>query len=238
MQHTTMRLALVTVLVAGESAGAAEPPIRIDDFEDLDLEAAPGLSWVALGDWLMGGTSSGSVATVKLPAGERSRGALRIEGKLGNPERAFAGAWTALRGDGTGADLTGYAAIRFRLRGTPGRYVVGLRRSDTKSGGNFMAPVTCRRLVGRPRGAVHRPGGAPAEGRGRLLADRRHLARLQQRQDVAAGVRHRDRRRRAGARARRRGADVRHAQAGPGRGARDREARLRQPRQGRAPATA
>jgi hypothetical protein len=137
-----MRLALVTVLLGGEPAGAAEPPIRIDDFEDLDLEAAPGLSWVALGDWLVGGTSSGSVAAVQLPPGERSRGALRIEGRLGAPGRGYAGAWTALRGDGTPADLTGYRALRLRLRGTPGRYVVGLRRSDSRSAANFMAPVT------------------------------------------------------------------------------------------------
>jgi hypothetical protein len=137
-----LTLVLAAVLALPVMAAAAEAPIRIDDFEDLDLESASGLSWIAFGDWLVGGTSSGNVTPIRLPAGERSRGALRIEGQLGSPERTFAGAWTALRGDGTGADLTGYRAVRFRARGTPGRYTVGVRRSDGTSAQTWLAPVS------------------------------------------------------------------------------------------------
>jgi len=133
-------LALAAVLAAAP-ARADPPSIRIDDFEDLDLEAATGLSWAALGDWLMGGESSGALAVVRPSAGNATRGALRIDGHL-RGEHAFAGAWVALRSDGTPADLTGYAALRFRVRGTPGRYEAGVRRTDGKAQANFMAPFT------------------------------------------------------------------------------------------------
>src|SRR5262245_38456949 len=120
--HKYLPLAIAYVLGIVTPA-AAEPPLRIDDFEDLDLEAAPGLSWIALGDWLLGGASSGELACIRPSADNGSRGALRLTGHLrsGAPI-PVAGAWTALREDGTARDVTGYRSLRFRVRGTPGPY--------------------------------------------------------------------------------------------------------------------
>jgi len=141
--HKALPLGIVFVLGIAAPAGAGEPPIRIDDFEDLDLEAATGLSWMTIGDWLMGGASTGDIAAVRLPPGSRSRGALRLTGHLRKGASfPFAGVWTALREDGVPRDLTGYRGMRFRARGTPGSYLVGVRRTDGKSSANLMAPVT------------------------------------------------------------------------------------------------
>src|SRR5689334_16083702 len=135
-------LAIAAVVAIAGSAGAAAPSLRIDDFEDLDLEAAPGLSWIALGDWLVGGTSTATLAAVRPSPGNRSRGALRLDGHLRDGVKTpFAGAWTALRGDGVPCDLTGYQGLRFRTRGTPGSYQAGLRRVDGKASGNYMAAI-------------------------------------------------------------------------------------------------
>ena len=132
-------IALILGVVAPASAGG--PPMRIDDFEDLDLEAAPGLSWMIIGDGQLGGASGVTIDVVRLPAGDRSRGALRLEGHLrkGAPV-PFAGVWTALRGDGLLHDVTGYRGLRFWVRGTPGRYLAGVRRTEGKSSANLMAP--------------------------------------------------------------------------------------------------
>ena len=133
----------IAILVAGAAPAAATPPsIRIDDFEDLDLEAAPGLSWTTIGDWVVGGTSSAAIAAVRPSPGNRSRGALRLDGHLRDgAKRPFAGVWTALRGDGVPCDLAGYSGLRFRVRGTPGRYQAGVRRMGGKAAGNYMAPI-------------------------------------------------------------------------------------------------
>lgn len=134
----------IAILVAGAASAAAAtaPSIRIDDFEDLDLEAAPGLSWTTIGDWLIGGTSSAALAAVRPSAGNRSRGALRLDGHLRDgTKHPFAGVWTGLRGDGVPCDLAGYSGLRFRVRGTPGRYQAGVRRMDGKASGNYMAPI-------------------------------------------------------------------------------------------------
>src|SRR6185295_2082891 len=131
-------VALAVVLAAAPARG--DPPsIRIDDFEDLDLEAATGLSWAALGDWSMGGESTGAIAVARPSAGNSSRGALRIDGHLRGVKHPFAGAWVALRADGVACDLAGYVAVRFRARGTAGRYAAGVRRVDGKAAMNFMA---------------------------------------------------------------------------------------------------
>src|SRR5262249_51764984 len=109
---------LLSIVLSAAPASAGRPAIRIDDFEDLDLEAATGLSWVALGDWLIGGGSTGALAVVRPSPGNRSRGALRVDGHLrAGAQTPFAGAWAALRADATGCDLTDYRALRFRVRG-------------------------------------------------------------------------------------------------------------------------
>jgi hypothetical protein len=132
-------LVIIAALATAGPARGDSPSIRIDDFEDLDVEAATGLSWTALGDWLMGGESTGAIAVGRPSAGNASRGALRIDGHLRGAKRPFAGAWIALRADGVPCDLAGYAAVRFRARGTAGRYEAGVRRVDTRSAMNFMA---------------------------------------------------------------------------------------------------
>jgi len=138
----TLPLGIALVLAIGVAA-AAEPPLRIDDFEDLDLEAMPGLSWIAIGDWLFGGASDGELAVVRPSPGNHSRGALRLTGHLRPGGKiVVAGAWTALREDGLPRDVTGYRGLRFRVRGTPGRYLAGLRRTERKTSANFLAPVT------------------------------------------------------------------------------------------------
>ncbi|HSR99517.1 MAG TPA: CIA30 family protein [Kofleriaceae bacterium] len=153
-----MRLAFIAISFAlwtfVAPAHADPPSLRVDDFEDLDLEAATGLSWTAVGDWLMGGESSGAVAVARPSPGNASRGALRIDGHL-RGVYSFAGAWVALRADGTPADLTGYAALRFRVRGTPGNYEAGVRRTEGRESVNFMAPFT----VAAAWGAVELPFG-------------------------------------------------------------------------------
>jgi hypothetical protein len=138
---TTTPLALASLLALAGPVAGGQPPFRVDDFEDLDVEAAPGLSWFALGDWLGGGPSDGKITPLKLRPGEGSRGALRIEGHLRpGGKTMYAGAWTALRSDGGFRDLTGYHGLRFRVRGTPGRYSAGVRRADGGKQANFMAP--------------------------------------------------------------------------------------------------
>ncbi|HEY6174368.1 MAG TPA: CIA30 family protein [Kofleriaceae bacterium] len=139
---TRYLLAIAILAASAAPAAATAPSIRIDDFEDLDLEAAPGLSWTAIGDWLIGGTSSGAIAAVRPSAGNRSHGALRLDGHLRDgTKHPFAGVWTALRGDGVPCDLAGYSGLRLRVRGTPGRYQAGVRRMDGKASGNYMAPI-------------------------------------------------------------------------------------------------
>jgi complex I intermediate-associated protein 30 (CIA30) len=164
----------ILVVALPALAQAERPALRIDDFEDLDLEAATGVSWTAVGDWLVGGASHGTVSVVRLPAGDRSRGALRLEGHLrpgAKVKTPFAGAWTALREDGRPCDLTGYLGLRFRVRGSPGHYLAGVRRSEARSSGNFMAPVeaaatwtTVEVRFGdlTPQGAATNPTPAPA----------------------------------------------------------------------------
>jgi hypothetical protein len=147
MTKYPLAIALAAGAVASAAAAPSTPPstrpaVKIDDFEDLDLEAAPGLSWMAIGDWLVGGPSTGAIAVVHPSAGNRSRGALRLEGHVRDgAKHPSAGVWTALRGDGALCDLAGYSGLRFRVRGTPGRYLAGVRSVDGKAPANHLAPV-------------------------------------------------------------------------------------------------
>ena len=123
-----------TITLPGAARG--DGALLIDDFEDRDLEAAPGVSWIVIGDELMGGESTGRLEIV---AGGGSRGALAFAGELVPGARgAFTGAWTAIGAAGAPRDLTGYTGLRFRTRGTPGRYTAGVRGAGSL--GNFMAP--------------------------------------------------------------------------------------------------
>src|SRR6185436_8653416 len=99
---------------------------KLDDFEDGDLKAAPGLSWFLIADDLAGGASE---ARLELrqggPAG--SKHALRLVGRLdGSRGWPFAGAWASLDGSGRSVDLGKFTGIRLRVKG-PARLQVGFR---------------------------------------------------------------------------------------------------------------
>ena len=129
---------LAVWMLALPGAARGEGELLIDDFEDRDLEAAPGVSWIVIGDELMGGESTGRLEIVA-GGGGSSRGALAFAGELVPGARgAFTGVWTAIGPEGTTRDLTGYTALRFRTRGTPGKYTAGVRGAGAM--GNFMAP--------------------------------------------------------------------------------------------------
>jgi len=110
---------------------------KLDDFEDGDLKAAPGLSWFLIADDLAGGASE---ARLELrqggPAG--SKHALRLVGRLdGSRGWPFAGAWASLDGSGRSVDLGKFTGIRLRVKG-PARLQVGFRAGVT----NFMAEIS------------------------------------------------------------------------------------------------
>lgn len=119
---------------------AATPTLAIDDFDDGDLEATPGLSWVIIADDLMGGASE---ATLEISSGgaDGSEAALELRGTLapGFPS-PFAGAWTAVGADGVPVNLSAYSGIRFWARGTAGDYLVGVRSGSGARAANFMHP--------------------------------------------------------------------------------------------------
>lgn len=128
-------LALCALALPG--AARADGALLMDDFEDRDLQAAPGVSWVMIGDELAGGASTSRLELVPGAAG--SRGALALSGELAPGQRgAYAGVWTAIGPEGVPRDLSAYTGLRFRARGTPGSYSAGLR----PAGGafNFVGP--------------------------------------------------------------------------------------------------
>ena len=107
----------------------------VDDFEDGDRRAASGLSWIAVADDLMGGSSFAELR-VTAPGG-RSRHALRVAGEVA--EKGFAGAWVALDGRARATDVTDYEGIRLRIRGS-GAFQLGVR-CGLMPAFNYMAPV-------------------------------------------------------------------------------------------------
>jgi hypothetical protein len=128
-------LALCALALPGAARGDGE--LLMDDFEDRDLEAAPGVSWVLIGDELMGGASTGRLTIVA--GAEGSRGALAFSGELAPGARgAFSSVWTAIGPEGAPRDLSAYTGLRFRARGTPGPYSAGVRPAGGSF--NFVAP--------------------------------------------------------------------------------------------------
>jgi hypothetical protein len=133
-------LAAALLLAAGQglSADSREAPRLIDDFEDGDLDAVPGLSWIVFADDLVGGGSTGQIALVE-PGAAGSRKALRLQSQIGEDFRApFAGVWTAAQADGLPADLSAYQGIRFHAKGRGGTFRVGLRCGQGASSMNFV----------------------------------------------------------------------------------------------------
>ena len=110
----------------------------VDDFEDGDLRAGPGLSWISIADDLAGGGSTANLEVTPAPTGAGR--ALRVTGEIA-PE-GFAGAWVALDGRARATDVSDFAGIRLRVRG-PGAVQVTVR-GGPGGGANYAAPVEAR----------------------------------------------------------------------------------------------
>ena len=107
----------------------------LDDFEDGDLKAASGLSWIVIADDLGGG---GTEARLEVTPGglSPSKHALRLAGRLGGGPVSFAGAWAPLERTGRNLDLSAFEGVRLRVKG-PARLDVGFRSGIV----NFMTRV-------------------------------------------------------------------------------------------------
>jgi hypothetical protein len=128
-------LPLMTDTTGTEQRSTAAAVHVVDDFEDGDRRARSGLSWIAIADDLMGGSSFAD-PRVTAP-GARSRHALRVGGSL--TVAGFAGAWVALDERARPVDLTDFEGIRLRIRGR-GPFRVALR-AGPMGGANYMAAV-------------------------------------------------------------------------------------------------
>lgn len=124
--------------VATASVRAEGRKLIVDDFEDGDRRAASGLSWISIADDLMGGASFADLEVTA--AGARPGRALRVSGEVA-PE-GFAGAWVALDGGGRATDVSDFAGLRLRVRGSGALKV--LLRGGPRAGFNYAAPVESR----------------------------------------------------------------------------------------------
>jgi complex I intermediate-associated protein 30 (CIA30) len=130
----------------------------LDDFDDGDLKAASGLSWIVIADDLAGGATE---ARLELRPGgpETPRHALRLISRLGGGNPSFAGAWISLERSGRNLDLSAFNGVRLRVKG-PARLDVGFRSGTV----NFMAHVDAGpewRLVDVPFATLAPSGTVP-----------------------------------------------------------------------------
>src|SRR5262245_1065213 len=127
--------ALLLSLALGTAMPALAAEFVLDDFEDGDRIARTSLAWIGLSDELTGEKSRVRLSIADIGAGAGGKKALRVEGELVD---RFAGAWVALDAHGRAVDVSGFSAVRLRVRG-PAELTVGLR------GGmpfvNFTAPI-------------------------------------------------------------------------------------------------
>jgi hypothetical protein len=110
----------------------------LDDFDDGDLEAASGLSWIVIADDLAGGATEARLDLRNAGSGSSGH-ALRLTGRLGGSVTAFAGAWAPLERTGRNLDLSAFDGVRLRAKG-PATLDVGLRVGFA----NFMKRVEVR----------------------------------------------------------------------------------------------
>ena len=137
-----MRLPLVAsfILLLVAQLHRVERLWHFDDFESGDHVKAHPLEWIALGDDLLGGTSSLFLETV--PGGRKGSGhALRMHGEVAPAPPAFAGAWAPLDGGGRTVDLSAFDGLRFVARGE-GSFQAGLRSGLSRATANFMSSFT------------------------------------------------------------------------------------------------
>jgi len=115
--------------------GDAPGSWTLDDFEDGDLSAAPGLCWIALADDLVGGASEAKLEI--RPGGQApSRHVLGISAHLSGRTPSFAGAWVPLDRAGGSVNLGAFEGVRLRVKGR-GRIEVGFRAGMV----NYMAGI-------------------------------------------------------------------------------------------------
>ena len=131
-----MKLWLALLLVV--SLAPERQTWLFDDFESAEHVVAHGLSWIVLGDELLGGTSSLALETV---SHAESGHALGLSGRVGEGPTAFTGAWAPLDGGSRPVDLRAFDALRFVARGA-GNFQAGLRSGPATAMANFMATFT------------------------------------------------------------------------------------------------
>lgn len=158
-----LEAALLTALLTTHALYGAELILPVDDFADGDIEAESGLSWIVVGDDLLGGASSASLVVSPSGAGD-SDGALRFEGQVEEGFAApFLGTWSPLTPGGRSIDLSAYRGLRFLVRGSGGSFQAGVRLAG---GSNFMASFTVVddwRSVEIPFDTLHLSGPAHQE---------------------------------------------------------------------------
>jgi len=152
-----LTLLVVLVRACHPVVGGAPGTWTLDDFEDGDLKAVPGLYWFALADDLAGGASE---ARIEIGPGgpAASPHVLGLTGRLGG-RGSFAGAWVSLDGSGRSVDLGPFEGVRLRVKG-PGRLQVGFRSGMI----NHMAELdagTAWRLVDVPFASLAPLGKVP-----------------------------------------------------------------------------
>ena len=133
----------LSILFALTVAATASRARTLDDFEDGDLFAAPGLGWIPLTDEQFGGTSTVTLEAVH-PGAAGSRGAMRLRGRAQKSDApmVIAGTWLSLEGRGGPVNLSAYDRLRFRIRGECAALEVGLRRGlAARVPYNAMTPV-------------------------------------------------------------------------------------------------
>ncbi|HET8946716.1 MAG TPA: hypothetical protein VFQ07_07015 [Candidatus Polarisedimenticolia bacterium] len=133
-------LFVIGIAVSPARSAGSSPASRIDDFEDRDLVAASGHSWVPLADDQFGGATRMTIAPLR-PGAFGSKAGMRIAATLGTGPNSVAGAWTPIVPGGRPADLSGLDGLRLSLRGH-GDVLVGIRRGAGMGGVNFMSRVS------------------------------------------------------------------------------------------------
>jgi hypothetical protein len=159
---TLVKILIVVLLLLVQACfplrGDSQAAFRLDDFEDGDLRAPSGLSWVPLADDLVGGSSRAGLEVRPGGAGG-SRHALRLTCRRSGRRGSFAGAWVPLDRSGRPADIGAFEGVRLRLKG-PGRVQVGFRSGMV----NHMAEIGASgewRLVEVPFASLAPQGKVP-----------------------------------------------------------------------------
>lgn len=142
IRHPTPGWIFLAVLLAAVALPVrAAAPQMFDDFEDGDLEASSGLSWVVLTDEQFGGTSHATAEVVDGGAAGSGK-SLHFQGETTEEARIpVASVWAPVGKDGLAKDLSAYQGIRFFARGDGGSFTAGARRG-TSQVANFAAPFT------------------------------------------------------------------------------------------------